>query len=409
MSVLSRIAWRNVGRHRRRSIITSMAMGLGAALCITVISFADGLGVQMFETVVGRQIGHAQIHHPDYPRQRPIYETIPEAPSVLGALDDLPETVGVAPRAHGFALLAVGEEAAGAQLTGIDPEREGKVTALPESMVEGDFLDGTPGQIILGRGLADTLRANLGDEVVAVTQAADGSMGNELYEVKGIYRIGSAQMDRAGAFVSLDDIQSLLALDKELHEIALTARHRNELPALLEGIDRAISERNLLVRPWSEIDPVTAQMLEVMDAAMLIVLILIFSVASLGILNTMLMSVFERIRELGVLQALGLRPPKVLRLILWETLFLCLFAALGGGGLGILLAYLLETRGLDLSGFIEGASYAGMVLEPVMFGELRFDRVAVVIAFMFVISFIASIWPAIRAARLDPVAAMRQI
>ena len=377
-------------------------------MCIAIIAFADGWLGQMFETVVGQQVGHGQIHSPDYPRQRLIYETIEDTRGLVDALDALEVTAGVSPRAQGFALLAVGEEAAGAQLVGIDPERERTVTGIAGSIIEGSYLDGTSGQIILGMGIAESLRASLGDEVVAVTQAADGSMGNELYEVIGIYRTGSARLDRGGAFVSLNDIQELLVLGGDVHEIAMATHHRDDVDALVSTAREVAAGRDLLVRPWTEIDPATAQILSMMDAVIWIILFFIFSVASLGVLNTMLMSVFERIRELGVLQALGLRPFKVLRLVLWETLFLSLLAAIMGGSVGVLLAHLLEVRGLDLSALMGDITYGGMIFEPIIFGELRFDRVLVIIAFMFVISFLASIWPAVRAARLDPVAAMRQ-
>jgi putative ABC transport system permease protein len=408
VNLLPRIAWRNIGRHRRRSAITATAMGFGAAVCIAMIAFADGWLGQIFDIVVGQQIGHVQIHDPDYPRQRPLHETIAEPEAVVATLDGLPESVAVSPRAHGFALLAVGDEAAGVQVTGIDPERERQVTALADHLVEGRYLDGASGQMLLGVGLAESLGAALGDEVVAVTQAADGSMGSALYSVTGIYRTGSARLDRGGAFVTLAEIQDLLVLGDGVHEIAFNASSREEIPALVAAAEAALEGRGLLVRTWSQIDPALGQMLELTDAMIWIILIFIFSVASLGILNTMLMSVFERIRELGVAQALGLRPLQVLRLVLWETLFLSLMAAAGGAALGVLGAWLLENRGLDLSGLMGEYGMAGVVFEPIVYGDLRFDRVVVVLIFMFVVAFLASIWPAIRAARLDPVAAMRE-
>lgn len=408
MLVILKLAWRNLWRHRRRSFITATAMAVGAALTLGMVALSDGIYTQMFDGAVRQQLGHVQVHHPSYPARRSLHETMTAA-DVLPLLDAIPGVAGVSPRAFGFALLGAGEKAAGASLLGVDPSREPRVTRVHERVIAGRYLAPSPaGEVLLGKGLAEALRVEVGGEVVAVTQGADGSMGNELYRVVGIYQTGSVALDRAGAILHLADLQALLSLDGRIHEVALLAPGAGGVEALLASAQAAAGGRELLVRSWDVIDPVAGQMIKTQDAAVGVLLFIVFSVAALGILNTMLMSVFERIRELGVLQALGLSPWQLMALVLVETVLLGGLGAVLGTSGGLVIDWWLVTRGIDLSSFTQGYSFAGVFFEPVMRGEFRPGRVVAVILAMLAVSVLASLWPAIRAARLDPVVAMRE-
>jgi ABC-type lipoprotein release transport system permease subunit len=203
-------------------------------------------------------------------------------------------------------------------------------------------------------------------------------------------------------------VQALLALEGRIHEVALRATRREAIDTLARTLRAALPEDEALVRTWREVNPMAAQMLATQDAGVWLLLILVFAVAGLGILNTMLMAVFERTRELGVMRALGMSPGKVVWLVLLETTLMgVLSAAIGGAG-GLVLAWLLQTRGLDLSSFTQGVSAMGMTFDPVLHGQLRLDRVGLVAGFVVGVSLVSSLWPALRAARLDPVVAMRE-
>ncbi|HCF58288.1 MAG TPA: hypothetical protein DFS52_09890 [Myxococcales bacterium] len=312
-------------------------------------------------------------------------------------------------RAHGFALLGAGDKSAGGQLLGVDPAREPRVTLLHEKLVEGEYLGERPEKkILLGAGLARSLEAGVGDELVVVTQAADGSMGNALFRVGGVLKTGSVATDRSGALVHLRDLQELLVLEGRVHEVALLAKTRDGAPSLASDAERTLEGRGLLVRTWAQVNPELAKMLELQSVGSWIILFIVFSVASLGVLNTMLMSVLERTKELGVLRALGLRPRQVVALVLCESALLACVAAVVGTGLGLLADGYLVTYGLDLTRFIGDFSFGGIAFGPVLRGEVRLDRIVATVVGLFAVTLIASVWPALRAGRLRPVEAMRQ-
>lgn len=412
MSALLKIAWRNLYRQGRRTLITATAMSVGAALCIAGVALTDGMFLDMFDSLVTQQIGHVQIHNPEYPAQKSLYETMnqEEVLTTLDALGPEAKQAGAAPRAYGFSLLASKDKASGAQLRGILPDREKEVSGVHQEMLEGAYLPSKPeGGLLMGDGLAKTLKVGLGDEIVAVTQAADGSMGNELYTITGIYHTGNTLLDRGGALVHLEDLQSLLALEGRIHEVALQATDRDSIKALAAATRAAFPDDETLVREWKEISPLMSQMLAMQDASVWILLVLVFSVAGLGILNTMLMAVFERTREIGVMRALGMKPVSVITLVLLETSLLGFLSAVIGAVGGALMTWHLVVNGLDLSSFMsEGVTAMGMTFETLMYGDFRADRLVLVSAFVMGVSLVSAIWPAFRAARLDPVVAMRE-
>jgi putative ABC transport system permease protein len=401
------IAWRNLWRQSRRTLITASAMAVGIALCMSMIALSDGLYAQMFDVMVTRKLGHVQVHHHDFPGRRLLYDTVPQE-----KFDAISATAGVTAataRLFGYGLVSSEETSAGGQIIGILPDREQSVSLLEEKLTAGRLLSGEPTlQSVIGSGLADTLEAEVGTVLVIVTQASDGSMTNELSEVVGIVRTGDEGIDRAGVYMHLSDAQALFALPDQVHEILVLGADPAQSSALASAV-RAVESEDL-VRTWVEADPTAAQMMGMQNVGSGILLGVVFSVAALGVLNTMLMSVFERTRELGLMAALGLNPAQVMRLILTESVLLAAIAVVLGGLLGAVLDGLLVVYGLDMSGSGgEGFSMQGMQFDPVIKGVVRPVGVIATLACVFIVSILAAFWPALRAARLRPVEAMRQV
>ncbi len=409
MTLLMRLAWRNVWRQKRRTLITTVAMAAGLAFCLAMVCLVDGVYIQMFDDVVTKTIGHAQLHHPDYPKKRAVYETIPDAEALLSELEALPQVQGATARVFGHALVGTEERVLGAMLLGIDPAREATMTQLDRWVEQGRYLDPEArGELLLGYELAEKLRADPGDELMAVTQAADGSTGNELYKLVGVVNTGDVMKDRSGAWMLTEDLQDLLVLPGQVHEISLLSTGRDAVPGLLEAAAPPAESRGLLLRSWGTLNPQMAQMLELADATMFIMLFIVFGVAALGILNTMLMSVFERTKELGVIKALGLRPLQLVRLVFWESAWLAAVAVFIGLPLGLAMDAWLVWVGLDLTSVMGETTMMGTRWDPVMMGAFRMEPLYISVIGLFLVSMLASVWPAIRAARLRPVEAMRQ-
>ncbi|MFT4978155.1 MAG: putative ABC transport system permease protein [Myxococcota bacterium] len=403
------IAWRNLLRQRRRTLLTASAMATGVALCMAMIALSDGIYAQLFDVMVTQKLGHVQLHHPDYPGRRQMYDTIDA--SLLDQTRQIDGIEGGTARLIGYGLLGSEETSSGAQLTGVVPQNEDAVNGIIGRVTEGRFISDDPAmELAIGTGLAKTLRAAVGDELVVISQAADGSMANDLVTVVGLVETGDLSIDRAGAYTHLSDLQELLALEGKAHEVFLVGSDARDSDALAETVRAAVGSDALLVQSWSQASPATAQLMGMQDVGALVMLGVVFGVAALGVLNTMLMSVFERTRELGLMQALGLQPRHVMGLVLRESLLLGLLSCAIGGAIGGVLDTLLVVYGFDMSGGTgTGFDYQGASISPVIYGVVRPEGIVLTLGSVFIVSMLAAVWPALRAARLRPVDAMRQL
>lgn len=415
--LVARIAWRNLWRHRRRTLITASAMAVGAALCMAMSAFSDGMYRNLFDVMVVQQLGHVQVHHPDHPTSRSIHDALHGATALMATIDGLPGTSAASGRLEGFALLGTERKSSGALLIGVDPKRETAISPLAGRVRAGTFLPDAPaGAIVLGYDLADDLAAEIGTSLVAVTQAADGSLGNTLFNVVGIVKTGNVQIDKMGAYVHLAEAQDLLVLPDQLHTVTIVTDDERTVDDYVARLSAALGadaganrpDGPVEVQAWYDASPQAAQLMGMRDFGAFIMLGIVFGAAAFGVLNTMMMSVFERTRELGVLKAIGLRPASVVSLILWESVSLAALSLALGLGLGGLLDAYLVVYGFDMSGSAEeGFSFSGVMIDPVIHGEVRALGIVSVVVATVVVSVLASLWPAVRASRLDPVAAMR--
>ncbi len=409
--MLFQLAWRNVLRNPRRSLLTASAMAAAVLVCSTMMVFMNGMYGQMRDVLIGQQLGHVQLHHPAWSVSRDAHDVMPDADALLASLEAVPGVERATVRVFGSALLGTDVGTEGVWLTGVYPTREDAIREVARKVVEGVWLDEAPVRnIVLGADLARKLKAKVGTELVAVTQANDGSLGNELFRVSGIAKTGQPMIDRAGAFVHIQDLRDLLVLGDAAHEAlvvggsdegAAVVALRNEVQAVLNG-------REASVRTWAEVDPGLSTLLGMQQVTSGVLLFFFFGVSAVGVVNTLLMSVFERTRELGVMRALGLRPREVVGMVMLEALSLGALAVAVGLVLTGLADLYLVTYGLNLAVNGEGWAMGDMTFDPVVKGRLSWDSILQPVAGVFICSAVAAIWPALRAAALLPVEAMRE-
>jgi ABC-type lipoprotein release transport system permease subunit len=404
--IFLRMAWRNLWRNTRRTIITLFSMVFGLTMMIVGYTLSDGMLDQMvhYATLLGT--GHVQVHHPDYLEDHSLYDSM-DHPEAL--MKKIAETgLGSAsPRVFATALVSSGPQSAGGQLWGIDPAREAAVTELQLHLETGTWL--TPnakGEVVLGRNLARALSVGPGDEIVVLTQAADGSLGNALYTVSGTLKSIGEALDRGGVIMHIQDLSELLVMDSRIHEVAIRLNNPNRLEEAVATLGKILDRNRYKVQSWKQLFPELAQYLRVSSGSMTLVLAIIFAVASLGIVNTQLMSIFERTREVGIMRALGISPLSVIRLILYETLFLVLMAAAIGGIVGSLWSLRLEQVGWDISWMGGSFAFVGVAFDPHMYATLTPKAVIHSIVVMIAVVLLASFYPFFRAARISPVDAI---
>ena len=364
------MAWRNVWRYRRRSLLTVLTIALGLAFNILMRGIGDGFHEQMVDNSVRAQIGHIEIHRAGYQHDPGLMKTLPDVQRLQTVVPRTPHLRGYSFRVLGDGLASTAENSAGVRIEGIDPEAERGVTTIDRAVIAGKFLSpGSNRPVLIGERLSQSLAAHVGDKVVLLVQAADGSMGAQLFRVAGIFRSGSPELDRSMVYVLRQDAQLLFSLGDGLSEVALLLDSSESVQQAKEFLDARLADRPVEVLPWYVVEPFLRQFIELDDAFFYIIVLILFIVISVGILNTVMMSVFERVREFGVMMALGVKPRQVVRLVVLEAAALAVVGVVLGVVLGGSSTLLFAHTGIDLSSYSAGASALGItttVVRPLL-------------------------------------------
>ncbi len=402
--LIFKIAFRNIFRQKRRSMLTALTMVGGFTLAAVSIGWADGSYNSVIDMFTRHRLGHIQVHHTGYLDRPSIYKTIDNYRQVGRVIGQTAGVEAWTPRLFAGGLASLGDRSSGIQIIGVDPVAEARATRLDRQVTRGKYFSGSPaGEALLGRGLAEILKANLGDEVVLISQAADGSMANDLYRVQGIVDSGDDVTDRMSFYLPLDVAQSLLVLPDRVHEIAIIVTSLDEVQPVTRTLRTELDNPNLDIEPWQVFARSFYSAMQADQRGMWIMLFVIMLIVAVGVLNTVLMSVLERTREYGVLKAVGTRPRQVFRLILYEMSMLALGSVALGALLGTLINYLLSFHGIPLP---EPFTYGGVEFTT-MYTEVTMRSLVIPAVTVLVAASTVSILPALRAAHIDPARALR--
>ena len=403
MTVL-KIAFRNVFRQKRRSILTALSMFGGFVLAAFFIGWADGTYNNIIDTFTRNNLGHVQVHEKTYLDRSAIYKTINNLPEIEKVLQNTKKVTAWTPRLFSAGLVSVKDKSAGTRIIGIDPEKEVRTTKFDEKIIQGRMLAKNPAhEVVLGKGLAKILKAQIEDEIVVLSQGADGSIANDMYKIVGILDSGDEISDRAAFYLHLTDARELLVLEGRVHEIAVTVKHLGDVGRVVKALQAKIDDPRLAVEPWQVFARSFYVAMNADKEGMWIMLVVIVLVVAVGVLNTVLMSVLERRREYGVLKAVGTRPGQIIKMVLAEVNILAVVCVLAGAAVGLLLNYLLSIHGITLP---DPISYGGMQFQQ-MQAEINARSFYIpAITILFVATFV-SLFPAFKAARTDPARSMR--
>jgi len=411
------LAWRNLWRNPRRTVIAMTAIGLGYAMLLFVACLMAGLRHQMIESGTGFVLSHMEVHAPDYYPDRPTYQTLggrngTDVSSLVTAIAADPRVQAASPRVYGYGLVSATHQSAGVQLLGVVPDQERKITVLQTRMVKGSYLTGQrPKGIVMGDKLAATIGVEVGSEIVLLTPAADGSTGNDLYTVAGIFHTGLDAMDRSLVLMSLASLQELLRLPPgRIHEVGIKLRDITAATATAAALEVQLNKTvPVRVRAWPELAPELADYVQFNRRVTFILFLIFFLLAVMGIVNTMLMAIIERTRELGMLMAVGMRPVQVVGLIVAEAASLAGASLILGGLLGSPLLWYLQVHGLNLGGKGDAVSLAGVMVGPLWYGRQDFTAYTQAALGLAVTALLSALYPAMRAARFRPTEALRKV
>ena len=399
-----KIAFRNIFRQKRRTILTMLTMVGGFVLSAISIGYSDGFYSDVIERFTRSQMGHIQVHKGNYLERPSLYKTIEAYESVGDTMSRIERVIDWAPRLYSAGLASVGEKSAGVKVIGIDPVRDSSATGFHTKVAEGSMLPVKPAkQVLLGRGLSNILQAGIGDSAVVVSQAADGSIANEIYHILGIVESGDQAQDRMAFYLHLQEAQQLYVLPNQVHEILVIADGINNLRELSQKIDTQLSNDELTVSPWMEVAKSFYQAMQADKQGMWIMLFVIILIVAIGVLNTVLMSVLERTREYGALKAMGTRPFEIFRMVVFEVAILAIFSIILGSIIGSGMNYILSIYGISMG---ETITMGGIEFSK-MFTEVNLRTIIIPGVTVLFTAILVGIFPAIKAARIEPAKAMR--
>ena len=404
--ILIKLAWKNLLRHKRRSIIAAIAMGIGLAALIFADALWLGMERNMVKTATASFLGDGQIHREGFSDEQAVELTINQLDAVVASLRREGIVAHFTLRTFAFGMITSPATVAAVNLVGVEPSTERYLSQIDDAIIEGAYFEGSNSRdIVIGEELVERLEVGLNDRVVVtVAQAGSGDLSQEMFRVSGIYRFADEGMNSGMAFIRLGKAQQMLALGAEAHEIALrfidlkSAEDQNLL------FWKTYSQRGNKARSWTEVLPEVQAMFEMSKFSKYIMGVVLFGVVVFGIVNTLFMSLYERMFEFGVLRAIGTRPFGMARLILFEAGALAVLGIILGTIFGFCVTLIFSTIGIDYTGI----EMMGITMQELIYPDIRIQPFIFYSIWIFVFTIIAGLYPARYAAKMSVATAMRR-
>lgn len=398
------ISWRNVWRNKLRSavIVASIAVGIFAG--VFTWAFYAGMVNQRIQTAIMTEASHIQLHHKSFLENPDQKFYITNLDSITDGITILPEVKAVSKRTIIDAMATSAETGSGVKIMGIDPQSEKNVTNLYSYIIDGTYFEsGGRNPVVIGEKLAEKLSVKLRSRIVLTLQNMDGTLTTDLFRVEGIYRTSNSMYDEMNIFIKHEDLANLIGLDEGAgHEIAVLLKDNKQLSQVKDLLQSRYP--NLDIKTWKELKPDVSLVEETMNFSMYIFMGIILAALIFGIINTMLMAVLERVKELGMLMAVGMNKLRVFTMIVLETVFLSIQGGIAGIIIGYLVTMVFNHRGIDLSAWAE--AYEKLGYETMVYPVVN-AGIAIQVTFMVLVAgMVASIYPAIKALRLKPAEAL---
>lgn len=398
------LAWRNIWRNKKRSLIVIAAITAGLSCGLFASAVMYGMYDSLINTTIDRELGHIQIHSTKFEDEKTISDTIPDFNNVISKLKSVPELSGISSRTIIEGVCSSPTSSRGVKIYGVAPEDEKNVTSIHKQIIEGKYLESnSASQIIIGKKLAENLGVKLKSKVVLSFQDFDGNIVYAAFRVSGIFQTESSLYDQSVVFINQNELFGLLNSRAFSHEIVLRLKSFQSVDSVFAKLSQTF--RLLSVKDWKLLSPEIKVYYDILDIQLYFFMGIILFALLFGITNTMLMSVIERIREIGILIALGMKRSRIFAMIILETIALSMVGGFVGLVVGLIVIAIFNSTGINLSAFTEGLSQFSIstVLYPIL--PLSFYPI---ITLMIILSaVIAAVYPAIKAIKLKPAAAIR--
>lgn len=404
--MLFKIAWRNIWRNKRRSVIVIGSVVVGVVSIIFMDALTNGFVGQMLFNQISINVGHVQVHGKGFTDNKSIKNYIPDHQNIENAIKQNDKIEHYSKRVISFGLISSASSSSGIYIYGVFPELEKQVSILDQSIIEGEYLSNGQREIIIGDKIAEKLNVDIDDKVVCMANRIDGSIGSEVFRVKGIFSTPNSEFDGAYVYTNINTIQSMLDLGDKVYEYAITAKDYRLASQIDNELEAKLNDK-YEIKSYKEILPLLILQVDMAKESMFVINLIIGLALIFGITNTMLMAVFERIREFGVLMSIGMKNGKIFLMILMESVITGIVGTVIGFVLGVLIVLPLASSGIDLTLFAEGLSSLGIgsVIYPVL--DLQ-GLITTLLTIPF-ITVLGAIYPAYKAIKLEPVYAISYV
>jgi ABC-type lipoprotein release transport system permease subunit len=401
MIQLYKMAWRDLGRNRRRTLFSMLALGIGLGLLILMASTVAGEVRGALQTSIKLQTGHLQVRAASYNEDKTSldFKDLIENPDVLTAqIVAHPEVAVATPRLYATAIVAVGDTSTGVRLVGIDPASAASAP-FKEGMVSGDYLtaDDRTG-VLLGRTLADKLGLQPGATVNLLVNTSNGDVDQQPFVVRGIFSTGTPSYDETTIFLPLAKAQAIARAENHASAIFILLRNQDQTNAMAQ----ALQAPQYQVKTYIEMNALLQEFESFATTYMVMLYLIVLAITATVIINTLIMSVFERTREIGILAAMGMRGGRIMAMFIAESSLLAVGGIAMGIALGVALAGYMQTYGF----FIGNVGTTGIMIGERIYAYLTMNDVITLTIMALVITMLAALYPALLAANMEPVEAL---
>ncbi|MCU4174784.1 ABC transporter permease [Carboxylicivirga sp. N1Y90] len=399
------ISWRNVWRSKTRSFVILFAIALGIFTGVFNYAFYNGMALQRINSAISTEASHIQIHPQGYLEDPDEKQFISKAEQLAAQISEIDSVKAASSRFIVQGMIQSPSTSSGIKVFGVQPDKEAEVTNLYSKIIDGAYFEGIKrNPVIIGKKLADKLKIKVRSKVVITFSDKEGYISGASFRVAGIFETSNTMYDGGNVFVRTEDLTNLYGTDATAgHEIAVLLDHSDMVTNINQKLKTKYASYD--VRDWREIMPQVSMLESSLDISMYIFMIIILLALIFGIINTMLMAVLERTKELGMLMSIGMNKARVFRMIMVETVLLSLIGGVVGIVMGIVVTLLTAKSGIDISIVAEG--FGAMGYDSIVYPVLKVQNVVDVVIMVFITGMLAAIYPAMKALKLKPAEAIR--
>ncbi len=407
MKLIFKLAWRNIWRNKRRSILTLIAISFATFSAIAMRGLQLGTYDENIKNAVEQFSGYIQIQPEGYQKNPSLQKTVKVDSSLEHYLKTDPKIKGYAKRIIADGLISFKENSFGAALFGIDPASEKNTTRILDRVNDGKFFTSSnSNEVVLGYKLLKNLNAEIGDEIVLLAQGYDGTLGNMKFKIVGTVKLGSYEFDAMAVFMGYQTAQDLLVMYGKSSVVAVSLNSLEDIPKVKSEINNYIDTEKASALAWQEVMPELEQFISLDNISGIFFLLILVVIVAFGILNTVLMSVTERFKEFGVTLAIGMKQTRLVLLVFIETMFLALAGIIIGDLIGFAINSYIVANPISLAGGM-GDLYEEYGFLPIMKSTLDIAIFIKISLSVFIISVLASIYPAVKTYKLEPLKGIR--